>query len=47
MNNADQSQWATADRLVRAAIHLAGQDAGGITGTICTDEEFCAFHNLK
>ena len=45
--DADHSQWASADNMVRAAIHLAGQDATGITGTIATDEEFCTCHNLK
>jgi citronellol/citronellal dehydrogenase len=44
---ADKSQWEPPDRMVKAAIFLAGQDAKGITGTVATDEEFCVWHGLE
>jgi citronellol/citronellal dehydrogenase len=47
LTDADHSEWASADKMVNAAIHLAAQDAKGITGTISTDEEFCTCHNLE
>ena len=44
--DADRSQWASPDMMVRAAIFLGSQDAAGVTGTIAFDEEICAFHGL-
>jgi len=42
----DQSQWVSPDRMVKAAIFLAAQDATGVTGTVAFDEEFCVWHGL-
>jgi len=47
MPDADKSQWSSPDLMVKAAIHLAAQDAKGVTAVVATDEEFCAWHNLK
>jgi len=44
--DADKSQWSSTDLMVKAAIHLAAQNARGITGVIATDEEICTWHNL-
>jgi len=35
----DFSTWATPEAMVKAAIHLAGQDAHGLTGATVTAEE--------
>ena len=43
---ADQSRWDTPEKMVKAAIFLAGQDATGTSGMIATDEEVCAWHGL-
>jgi len=45
--DADKSEWSSGDKMVKAAVHLAAQDARGITGVIATDEELCIWHNLK
>jgi citronellol/citronellal dehydrogenase len=45
--DADRSQWDTPDRMVRAAVFLAAQDASGVTGLVATDEEICAWHGLE
>ncbi len=37
--DADFSTWATPEAMVTAVIHLAQQDAQGLTGAIVTDEE--------
>ncbi len=42
----DWSQWAPPDMMVKAAVFLATQDAGGVTGTVASDNEFCAWHGL-
>lgn len=44
--NADRSQWVSPDRMVKAAIFLAAQDATGVTGIVAFDEEICAWHGL-
>lgn len=44
--DADKSQWQPPDRMVKAAIFLAGQDARGVTGVVATDEEICIWHGL-
>lgn len=43
---ADRSRWDTPEKMVKAAIFLAGQDATGTSGVIATDEEVCAWHGL-
>ena len=42
----DWSQWDSPEMMVKAAIFLAQQDASGVTGTVATDEEYCAWHAL-
>lgn len=42
----DWSQLASPDKMVKAAIFLAAQDAKGVTGTVAFDEEICAWHGL-
>jgi len=42
----DKSQWEPPDKMVKAAIFLAGQDAKGVTGVVATDEELCIWHAL-
>ena len=37
--DADSSTWVTPEAMVKAAIFLAQQDAGGLSGAIVTDEE--------
>ena len=32
--------------MVKCAAFLAQQDAGGVSGTVATDEETCAWHGL-
>jgi NAD(P)-dependent dehydrogenase (short-subunit alcohol dehydrogenase family) len=44
--DADKSQWQTSDLMVKACTFLAAQDAGGVTGTIASDDEFCQWHGL-
>lgn len=39
-------EWTTAEKMVKCAIFLAGQNAGAVTGTVATDEELCAWHGL-
>ncbi len=43
---ADQSRWDTPEKMVKAAVFFAGQDATGTSGMIATDEEVCAWHGL-
>ncbi len=43
---ADWSAWDTPDRMIKAVVFLAQQDAQGVTGTVATDEEICAYHGL-
>ena len=38
--------WVSADKIVKCAVFLAAQDAAGVTGTVATDEELCAWHGL-
>ena len=44
--DADRSRWDTPDKMVKAAVFLAGQDANGVSGMVATDEEWCAWHGL-
>jgi citronellol/citronellal dehydrogenase len=37
--DADYSTWATPEDMVKAAVHLAAQDARGLTGAVVTAEE--------
>lgn len=46
MSDADKSAWQSPEKMVKSAIFLAAQDAGGITGVVATDEEYCARHGL-
>jgi citronellol/citronellal dehydrogenase len=42
----DRKGWVTPEKMVKCAIFLAQQDAGGVTGIVATDEEICAWHGL-
>lgn len=42
----ERKDWVSPEKMVRCAIFLAQQDAGGVTGTVATDEELCAWHGL-
>jgi hypothetical protein len=44
--DSDASHWDTPERMVRAVTFLAGQDASGVSGSVATDEEICAWHGL-
>ena len=44
--DADRSRWDTPEKMVKAAVFLAAQDAGGVSGMVATDEEWCAWHGL-
>jgi citronellol/citronellal dehydrogenase len=46
LKDADKSSWQSADMMVKAALFLACQDAKGVTGTVSTDREICAWHGL-
>jgi NAD(P)-dependent dehydrogenase (short-subunit alcohol dehydrogenase family) len=38
--------WVSPEKMVKCALFLTQQDAGGVTGTVATDEELCAWHGL-
>ena len=42
----ERRDWVSPEKMVKCAIFLAQQDAGGVTGTVATDEELCAWHGL-
>jgi citronellol/citronellal dehydrogenase len=42
----DRKGWVPADKMVRCAVFLAGQDASGVTGMVATDEEMSLWHGL-
>jgi NAD(P)-dependent dehydrogenase (short-subunit alcohol dehydrogenase family) len=42
----ERKDWVSPEKMVKCAIFLAQQDAGGVTGTVATDEELCAWHGL-
>ncbi len=44
---AGREKWDPPDRFLRAALFLARQDAGGVTGTVATDEECCRRYGLE
>lgn len=46
MSNDNRLQVDSPERMVRAAVFLATQDARGVTGVVATDEELCAWHGL-
>jgi citronellol/citronellal dehydrogenase len=46
LRDADKSSWQSAERMVKAAIFMAGQDGNGVTGTVSTDREICTWHGL-
>ena len=41
-----RGEWTTAEKMVKCAVFLAGQNARSVTGTVATDEEICAWHGL-
>ena len=44
----DQRQgWTSPDKMVASAIFLARQNAGGVTGSVATDEEYMTWHGLQ
>lgn len=43
---AGSERWETPERFVKAALFLATQTAGGVTGTVASDEEICLWHGL-
>ena len=43
---ANSEEWATPDAMVRAAVFLAAQDATGVCGVVCSDEEVLLHHGL-
>ena len=47
MQDADKSQWQSPEKMTKATIFLAGQNASGVTGTVATDEELYAWHGLE
>lgn len=42
----ERKDWVSPEKMVKCAIFLAQQDASGVTGTVATDEELCAWHGL-
>ena len=45
--DADHTKWQSPDMMVKTAVFLACQDARGVTGTVATDREICAWHGIK
>jgi len=41
-----RKDWVSPEKMVKCAVFLAQQDAGGVTGTVATDEELCVWHGL-
>jgi len=41
-----RKEWVSPEKMVKCAVFLAQQDAGGVTGRVATDEELCAWHGL-
>jgi NAD(P)-dependent dehydrogenase (short-subunit alcohol dehydrogenase family) len=42
----ERKGWVSADKMVKCAVFLAGQDASGVTGVVATDEELSLWHGL-
>jgi citronellol/citronellal dehydrogenase len=42
----ERKDWVSPEKMVKCAIFLAQQDVSGVTGTVATDEELCAWHGL-
>ncbi len=42
----DWSRWDTPEKIVKAVLFLARQDASGISGAVASDEEVCLWHGL-
>jgi citronellol/citronellal dehydrogenase len=42
----ERKDWVSPEKMVKCAVFLAQQDAGGVTGTVATDEEVCEWHGL-
>ena len=42
----ERKDWVSPEKMVKGAVFLAQQDAGGVTGTVATDEELCGWHGL-
>jgi citronellol/citronellal dehydrogenase len=42
----ERKDWVSPEKMVKCALFLAQQDASGVTGTVATDEELCAWHGL-
>ena len=38
--------WVSPEKMVKCVVFLADQDAGGVTGTVSTDEELSKWHGL-
>lgn len=45
-DEAQTATWVSPEKMVKSALFLAAQDAGGVTGVVATDEELCAWHGL-
>jgi NAD(P)-dependent dehydrogenase (short-subunit alcohol dehydrogenase family) len=45
-DDAETKDWVTPEKIVKCALFLAAQDAQGVTGTVATDVELCAWHGL-
>jgi NAD(P)-dependent dehydrogenase (short-subunit alcohol dehydrogenase family) len=41
-----RTAWEPPDRMVKCAVFLASQNAAGVTGSVSTDHELCAWHGL-
>ena len=42
----DREEWELPDRMVKCAVFLADQCAAGVTGSVSTDHELCAWHGI-
>ena len=42
----DRRGWVSAEKMVKCAVFLAGQNASGVTGVVATDEELSLWHGL-
>lgn len=42
----ERKGWVSADKMVKCAVFLAGQNASGVTGVVATDEELSLWHGL-
>lgn len=42
----ERKGWVSAEKMVRCAVFLAGQNASGVSGVVATDEELSQWHGL-